>query len=39
MQCFAMLVNFFFYSTAFYRGSRELFNYLISLSFSRGTGL
>jgi len=39
MQCFAMFVNFFFYRTAFCRGLRELFNYLISLSFSRGTGL
>ena len=39
MQCFACFVNFFFYDTAFYRGSLCPFNYLISLSFSAGTGL
>ena len=27
MQCFAFVVNFFFYDTAFYRGSRCHLNY------------
>ena len=39
MQCFVCVVNFFFCYAAFSAASCVVFNYLISLSFSRGTEL